>query len=449
VSTDPFRVLRQHRNFRLFWFGQTVSLVGSWMQTMAQGWLALDLSNSPLVVGVVAAASSLPIVLLSFAAGIVVDRSDKLRLVTIAQTLLLFEAAALWWFTWSGHITIPWLVTLAAIAGVVQSFEIPARQSLVIELVGRERLRSAIALNSTGFNLGRIVGPSLAALVIARAGIAWCFGVNALSYFAVLIGLLLIRLPTDRVTAPARELSPVEGIREGIRYIRESPLVYGLIRLIAVYAVLGAPYLALMPVVARDMLRLGPGGYGLLLACVGIGGLSGALWLAARRDLDRGRGRLLAQVSFAFAVLLVAFAVVRNAYVAYGFLLAIGFTMIVNNAVANSLLQHIIPDEMRGRIMAAYSFIVVGLSQTIGAFGAGAIAKVVGVQWAIGGSAAAMLLYAIWAFRRFPVAAIGGETGSYPLSAIRTRGDGLAGRSVSERPLAGASPPPDPVKPGA
>src|ERR671914_2704802 len=296
MSENPFRALTQHRNFRLFWFGQTLSLVGSWMQTMAQGWLALELSNSPLVVGVVAAASSLPIVLLSIAAGVVVDRSDRLRLVTIAQTLLLLEAVALWWFTWSGRITIPWLVTLAAIAGVVQSFEIPARQSLVIELVGREHLRSAIALNSTGFNLGRIVGPSLAALVIARAGIAWCFAVNALSYLAVLIGLLLIRLPR-RETQPVSVMlqSPLEGVREGLRYMRDTPLVRALIRLIAVYAVLGIPYLALMPVVARDVLGVGPGGYGLLLASVGVGGLAGALWLASRPDLERGRGRLLAR----------------------------------------------------------------------------------------------------------------------------------------------------------
>src|ERR671915_2282159 len=208
MSTNPFWVLQQHRNFRLFWFGQTLSLVGSWMQTMAQGWLALELSNSALVVGLVAAAASLPIVLLSVAAGVVVDRSDKLRLVTVAQTLLLIEAAALWWFTWSGRMTIPWLVTLAAIAGIVQSFEIPARQSLVIELVGREHLRSAIALNSTGFNLGRIIGPGLAALVIARAGIAWCFGVNALSYLAVLIGLLLVRLP-PRAAVVLQEASPI------------------------------------------------------------------------------------------------------------------------------------------------------------------------------------------------------------------------------------------------
>jgi MFS family permease len=403
MSENPFRALTQHRNFRLFWSGQTLSLVGSWMQTMAQGWLALELSDSPLVVGLVAASSSLPIVLLSVAAGVIVDRTDKLRLVTIAQSLLLIEAAALWWFTWSERITIPSLVTLAAVAGVVQSFEIPARQSLVIELVGREHLRSAIALNSTGFNLGRIVGPSLAALIIARAGIAWCFAVNALSYLAVLIGLLLIRLPPQaRTAAPAQGTSPLDDVRTGIRYMRETPLVRALIRLIAVYAVLGAPYLALMPVVARDMLGLGPGGYGLLLACVGVGGLAGALWLAGRGDPERARAQLLAQASFAFASLLIAFSFVRSPYVAYGFLLGAGFTMIVCNAVSNALLQHIVTDDMRGRIMAAYSFIVVGLSQTVGAFGAGAVAKVVGVQWAIGGAAAVMLAYAIWAFRRLP-----------------------------------------------
>jgi MFS family permease len=401
LPTNPFRALAQHRNFRLFWSGQTLSLVGSWMQTMAQGWLALELSNSPLMVGLVAAASSLPIVLLSIGAGVLVDRTDKLRLVTIAQSLLLFEATALWWFTWSGRINVAGLVALATIHGVVGAFEIPARQSLMIELVGREQLRSAIALNSMGFNLGRIAGPSLAALVIARAGIAWCFAVNALSYFAVLVGLALIRLP-PRSAGNALETSPMEGIREGIRYMRETRLVSALILLIAALAVLGAPYLALMPIVARDMLGVGPGGYGLLLAAVGIGGLAGAVWLAGRADLEVGRGRLLARSSFAFAALLTAFPFVRLPHVAYIFLLAIGFTMIVTNAVSNAMLQHMVPDEMRGRIMAAYSFIVVGLSQTVGAFGAGAVAKLVGVSWAIGGSAAAMLLYALWAFRRTP-----------------------------------------------
>src|SRR3954462_869921 len=191
---NPFATLR-HRNFRLFWFGQTLSLIGTWMQTMAQGWLALQLSNSALLVGLVAAASSLPILLFSFHAGVVVDRVDKLRTVRICQALLAAQAGVLWWFTASGHITIVWLIVLAATNGLISSLEIPARQSLVIDLVGREDLPGAIALNSSGFNLARIVGPSIGALVIANLGIAWCFGVNAVSYVTVLIGLFLIRLP--------------------------------------------------------------------------------------------------------------------------------------------------------------------------------------------------------------------------------------------------------------
>src|SRR5262245_39646276 len=194
-SLNPFRTLQRHRNFRLFWFGQTLSLIGTWMQSMAQGWLALELSNSALVVALVAAAQSFPVLLLSMPAGVVVDRSDKLRLAKIAHALLALEAATLWWFTWSGHVTVGRLVTLATANGIFSAFEIPARQSLVIELVGREDLPGAIALNSSGFNLARVVGPSIGAIVIAKLGMAWCFGVNALSYVTVLVGLFMLRLP--------------------------------------------------------------------------------------------------------------------------------------------------------------------------------------------------------------------------------------------------------------
>ena len=195
ASLNPFQTLQRHRNFRLFWFGQTLSLIGTWMQSMAEGWLALELSNSALVVGLVASAQSLPILLVSMHAGWVVDRTDKLRIVKIAQTLLGLQAATLWWFIWSGHITVGWLLVFAFVSGAISAFEIPARQSLVIELVGREDLPGAIALNSSGFNLARVVGPSIGAIVIAQLGIAWCFGVNALSYVTVLAGLFLIRLP--------------------------------------------------------------------------------------------------------------------------------------------------------------------------------------------------------------------------------------------------------------
>jgi len=399
ASLNPFKTLQRHRNFRLFWFGQTLSLIGTWMQSMAQGWLALELSNSALIVGLVATASSLPVLLFSLHAGVLVDRTDKLRLVKIAQALLSLEAGLLWWVTWSHHVTIGWLLGLATINGLITAFEVPARQSLVIELVGREDLPGAIALNSSGFNLARIVGPSIGAIIIAKLGIAWCFGVNAASYIAVLIGLFMVRLPAWM--PPEHLASPLEGIRQGMRYLRDTPSISQLMKLVTVYSVLGVPYLTLMPVVARDQLGLDAGGYGALLACVGIGGLTGALSLAAIGDRFP-RGKLLWFSSTSFGVTLLVFSLVRSAAFASIILLAVGFSMILNNALANSTLQHLVPNELRGRLMAAYSFVVVGLSQVVGSFVAGSVAHAVGTSWAIGGGAVIMLVYSYQAFIRRP-----------------------------------------------
>jgi MFS family permease len=397
-SLNPFRVLLTHANFRRFWVGQTLSLIGSWMQSMALGWLALELSDSAFIVGLVAACGALPILLFSLNAGVLVDRSDKLRLVKIAQSLLLFEAVLLWWFTWSGHINIPVLIVLALFGGAVSSVEIPARQSLMIDLVGRDDLRDAIALNSSGFNLARVFGPAVGAAIIAQFGLAWCFGVNALSYLTVLIGLARITLP-PRVPIAAQG-SPLAGIRAGLRYMAGDRRVRGLLEMVTVFSILGIPYLALMPVMVRDQFHLGAGGYGVMLSAVGIGGLAGALTLAA--SSPRVRGRLLRRTSLSFALLLIAVSVTRSPWFAYPLLLLTGFVMIVNNAVANTMLQTIVPDEYRGRLMAIYSLVVVGLPQVVGAFGAGAVARAVGVDWSIGGAAAVMLVYGVLAFRRYP-----------------------------------------------
>jgi MFS family permease len=399
ASLNPFRTLQRHRNFRLFWFGQTLSLIGTWMQSMAEGWLALQLSNSAFVVGLVTTAMSLPVLLFSLNAGVVVDRNDKLRIVKIAQTLLSLQAGTLWYLTWSGRLTIPWLLGLATMNGLISAYEIPARQSLVIELVGREDLPGAIALNSSGFNIARVVGPSVGAIIIAQFGIAWCFGVNALSYVAVLAGLFMIRLPAW--VRPEHLASPLEGIREGVRYMRETPSIRALMSFVTVYSILGVPYLVMMPVVARDQLHLDAAGYGALLACVGIGGVTGALSLAALGD-RMGRMRVLEISAYTFSALLIAFSLVRNHVYAYPILLVVGFTMIVNNATANSTLQHLVPNELRGRMMAAYSFVVVGLSQVFGATMSGSIAHAVGTSWAIGGTASVMLAFAYWSFRRRP-----------------------------------------------
>jgi MFS family permease len=397
-SLNPFRVLQAHRNFRLFWIGQTVSLIGTWMQQVGQGWLALQLSNSAFIVGLVSAAGSLPILLFSLYAGVIVDRQDKLRLVKVAQVLLSVEAALLWWLVWSGRITIPLLVGLAAINGLISAVEIPARQSMIVDFVGREDVVDAIALNSGGFNLARIIGPSIAAAVIASAGLAWCFGINALSYIAVIGCLAAIHLPKF---VPAEKIVAArEGFMEGMAYIRSRREVTGVMGLMAIYSIFGLQYLAMMPVIARNVLHTGAGGYGFLVTLVGVGALSGALVLAAFSARVR-RGRLFVISAFSFAALLFVFSLVRNISVAGVLLVFIGLTMMINGALANGMLQAIVPDELRGRVMAAYVFVYVGFTP-IGSLIAGAVAHALNVQWAVGGGAAIMLVYSAWAFWKFP-----------------------------------------------
>ena len=399
ASLNPFRVFLRHRNFRIFLIGQTLSLVGTWMQMMAQGWLALELTNSAFLVGLVATASSIPIVLFTMPAGAIVDRSDKLRLVRLAQACFLVEAALLWALTVTHRITIGSLLGLAFVSGLIASLEIPARQSLFIDLVGRDDLPDAIALNSSGFNLARIIGPAIAAAVIARLGIAWCFFLNAGSFVAVLVGLFLIQLP--QWTAPAGRTRAWIGVHQALRYMRDTPNVRALMLMITVYSILGVPVLALMPVVARQMFGLDAAGYGLLLSCLGVGGLIGALGLASLGQRI-SRSRLLLWASMVWPLLLIAFSLSTNVWLGYVLLLFIGVTMILNGAISNGLLQSIVPDELRGRMMAAYGLVVVGLAQCVGAFLAGAVAHAVGVAASIGLAAAGMLGYGIWAFVRRP-----------------------------------------------
>ena len=398
-AANPFRTLARRRNFRLFWTGQTLSLVGTWMQTMAQGWLALQLTDSAFYVGLVASAGSLPILLFSFVAGVYVDRADRLRLVTAMQALMLGEAATLWLTTVTGHVTIGVLLALAFAHGVFAAFEIPARNALLVDLVERDELPEAIALNSSGFNLARILGPAIGAVVISTLGLAWCFGLNALSYLAVLGGLFSIRLPARERPTPGG--TALQGLLEGFRYMWQTPQVRTLMGMVLVFSVFGTPYLTLMPVVARDRLGLGAGGYGTLLAAVGIGGLGGALWLAAVGSRVR-QGRLLMHASFVFPALLLGFAFVRSAALAWPLLLATGTAMILTGALSNGLLQTIVPDELRGRLMAAYSFVVVGMAQVFGSFFGGAVARAAGVEWAVAGGAALMLGYAVFIAWRHP-----------------------------------------------
>lgn len=403
-SLNPFRVLRTHRNFRLFWIGQTLSLIGSWMQTMALGWLSLELSNSAFVVGVVASAGAIPIVIFSMHAGAFVDRSDRLKLVRITQTIFLLQALVLWGLTAAGMVTVPMLILLAAVQGLCSAVEIPSRQSMIIQLVGREDLQPAIALNSSGFNLARVIGPAIGGIVIHQLGIGWCFGLNALSFVAVLWGLFLIKLP-----AAAHEHLPWLGVADalrvstraagdGLRYFMQRGPTRDLLVLVTVGALFAGPFLTLMPVVARDRLGLAADGYGGLLASVGIGGLIGALTLAGPAAHWK-RGHVLTAASLAFPILLVAFAASRTPLVANVLLVFTGVTMIMFNSLGNGVLQLLVAEQYRGRLMALYSLLYVGVSSAIGAPLIGAAARAWGVEWAIGGSAVVTLLYALWTAR--------------------------------------------------
>lgn len=396
-STNPFRVIQTHRNFRIFWIGQTLSQVGTWMQTMAMGWLALELSNSAFIVGLVASMGAIPIVLFSMHAGALVDKGNRMQIVRVTQAVLLGEAAILWLFTWTGHISIELLLVLSFVRGLSSAVEIPARQALIIQLVGRDDLQPAIAINSSGFNLARVVGPALGGYLIATIGIAWCFGLNALSYVAVLWGLFSIHLTEDVVVHTRTRAFDIiqrstEGALEGFRYLSQPGSVRDLLGIVTVSAVFGAPFLTLMPVVARDRLGLGAGGYGSMLASVGLGGLLGALIIAGPGSTWR-RGRVLLMASIGFPILLIAFAITTNVSVALVVLFILGLMMIMFSSLANGTLQLMVADEFRGRLMAFYSMVFVGLSQALGSFMVGALAGAIGVAWAIGGTAVVTLVY--------------------------------------------------------
>ena len=386
-SFAPFAALR-HRNFRLFFIGQTLSLVGTWMQGLAQGWLVLTLTNSVFWVGLVGFLGSVPVVLFTLPAGVYVDRAHKRRIVTVCQALMLVQATVLTVLTALGRIHAWQVAVLAALLGCLQAVEIPARQSFFVELVGREDLTNAIALNSGAFNASRIVGPAIAGILVARVGMSWCFALNALSYVAVLIGLLRMRLPPFE--RPPDTGDGLERFREGMRFVRGERRVFALVLSTALLSLFGFPYLVLLPVFARDLLRVGAEGLGVMSASVGVGAVASALMLAAFGERT-GRGRMVVWAGPSFGVAVAAFALSRSYPLALLMLAASGFTMVLNNAATNTLLQHLVSDPLRGRVMSVWTFVFVGFAPIGslwvgwlgGAIGAGAALALSGLCSAI------------------------------------------------------------------
>jgi MFS family permease len=370
-----------HRNFRLFIAGQGISLIGTWMQSIALGWLVLELTNSPFAVGLNSALRSFGVLLLTLYAGIVADRVDKRRLIILTQTLQMVEALVLAVLVWA-HVVAVWQVmVLAVFFGIVTAFDIPVRQAFVVELVGKDDLMNAIALNSSMFNAARVVGPAIAGLLIGIVGVGTCFFLNGVSYIAVIGGLLAMRLPPSGPRPVAG--SAWGGFREVLQFLRSERRVSTLILLTSVLSIFGFPFLVMMPVFARDVLYVQAGGYGALTAAVGVGAMLGALAIAINSRRLTSRGGLMVTGGTAFGVLIAMFALSRSFALSLVLLALAGCAMIVNNALTNTMIQTIVPDHLRGRIMGFYSFVFVGLSP-LGAFQAGAFAERFGAPWAVG-----------------------------------------------------------------
>lgn len=400
VPRPAFGALR-HRNFRLFIGGQFVSLSGTWMQTVAQGWLVLQLTHSAFQVGLVTTVNTLPVLLFTLYGGVVADRVNKRRFLLTLQTLMLLEALALALLTASGRVTVGWVMVLAAAQGLLAAFEIPARQSFLVEMTGREDLMTAIALNSSVFNVTRVIGPAIAGVVIAAIGIAACFFVNAASYLAVLWMLAIMRPPfLGASEAPAGRST----FRDGWRYIADTAEPRLLTMLTITFSVFGFSFAPMLPVYASQVLGAGATGYGMLMSGVGVGAAAAALFVAAMGHRVQREGRVFVFATLFGAVLVVTSTVGRFGP-ALGLLTLAGCAWALTSILTNTLLQTKAPDHLRGRVMGFYSFMVVGMAP-LGALQAGWVSEHFGVQasLAVGGAVCAIAALLAWRSARRPPA---------------------------------------------
>jgi MFS family permease len=391
------RALR-HRNFQLFFSGQLISLIGTWMQSVAQAWLVYRLTGSSLLLGSVGFASQFPVFLVAPLGGIVADRRNRQRVVIGTQTASMILALILAALTLT-HIVQVWhIFVLAALLGVVNAFDIPGRQAFLVDMVGKEDLMNAIALNSSMFNGARIIGPAIAGILVARIGEGWCFFANGVSYIAVIAGLFLMRVqvPTYR----ASNASPVAHIVEGFRWVRHTTPIWALLLLLGLVSLVAMPYTVLMPIFADRILHGGARGLGILMGATGVGALLGALTLAAKTGV-RGLGRWVAVACGGFGISLILFSFSRNFWLSALLLLPVGFTMMLQMSSSNTLIQAMVPDELRGRVMAVYSMMFMGMAP-FGALFAGALADRLGAPITVAMGAVACVGGAALFWMRLP-----------------------------------------------
>ncbi len=372
---QTFRALR-HRNFRLFLGGQIVSLCGTWMQSTAQSWLVYRLTHSELLLGTAWFCTQIPVFALGPLGGLAADRYSRHRVVLVTQILSMFQAGALAALTLSGVVKVPHVLALAVVLGCINAFDMPGRNSLLIEMTGKDDLLNAVSLNSTVFNLARVGGPAIAGFLVAAIGEGYCFLLNSISFLAVIGSLVAMRLP-PRESGPDCG-SPWLRLSEGFGYAWRNRPVRGLLLTMAATTMGGMPVLVLMPFFADDMFHRGSQGLGALMAAMGVGAVIGVLGLASRSEVH-GLPRVLGGSAATLGLGFLAFSESRSFALSIAIMAVIGFSIMRQMASANTLLQTMIPDHYRGRIMALYSMTVVGLGP-FGSLAAGALAHAAGAR---------------------------------------------------------------------
>lgn len=389
-----FQALR-HRNFRLYWFGQIVSLTGTWMQIVAQGWLVYRLTDSPLMLGLVNVVGLLPVVPISLLGGAISDRVPRRSLILVTEIVLMGQAFVLALLTYSGMIQVWHVMVLSFVLGAAAALEQPARLAFIMDVVGKEDLTNAVALNSSVYNAARIVGPAIAGVLVASIGEAGCFFVNGVTYLAVILALLAIRLP-QQVQKPGGE--PVEQPRlagsvvDGLKYTWNTRVIRSLMIIVALSSFLTLPYIALMPVFAGSVLQTGPEGLGFLMTSVGVGAITGALLVANVRPGHRGRWLTVANVVAPLFLLLFCFS--QTFFASIVLVLFVGGGNAVRQTLANSMIQLNTADVYHGRVMSVFNLTFNGMSR-VGALVIGGVAEFSGAPLAIGAGAAVSVLVGV------------------------------------------------------
>ncbi len=395
MSTTSLLRSFRHRNYRLYFFGQVVSLTGTWMQSTAQGWLVYRLTGSAFALGLVGFATLLPVLILGLFGGVLADRLPKRKLLVAAQSVAMLQAVGLAWLTFSGSVEVWQVIAFAACLGVVNAVELPTRHSFVVEMVGKEDLHNAIGLNSSIFHMARIMGPLLAGVLVAAFGEAWCFAINAASFTAVIAGLLAMRLQN----APPKPSSASirEHMSQGVRYAWNTPLVRAILALITIASVMGSSSVVLLPVFAGDIFGRGPEGLGTLTAALGLGSLLGSLVMAGRSKAT-GLNRIAVWGCAGLGAGLTLFSQTPSFWGAAAFLAPTGFALMALMASCNTMLQMSAPDEMRGRVMSLYTMLYMGMAP-FGSLAAGLLAQWLGAPLAVTILGLCCLVGAVWAGR--------------------------------------------------